>query len=120
VKSAAATVDEYLNGQPEPWRATLVRLREECVTRLTEHAEVMRYGMPSYERDGVAEVSFALQRRHLSLYILNQAALEPQRGRLAGLSVGKGCVRYTRPDQVDFAVVADLLDASANGGEICP
>jgi hypothetical protein len=31
------------------------------------------------------------------------------RDRLAGLSVGKGCVRYRRPDQLDETVVRSIL-----------
>jgi uncharacterized protein YdhG (YjbR/CyaY superfamily) len=120
VRSEANTVEAYIGEQPDRWRPTLVRLREECVARLPEHAEKMRNGMAGYERDGVVEVGFALQRRHLSLYILNQRALVGERSRLAGVSVGKGTVRFARPDQVDFDVVAAMLDASSGGGEICP
>lgn len=36
------------------------------------------------------------------------------RDRLAHLDVGEGCIRYARPDQVDLAVVDDLLRATAD------
>ena len=40
--------------------------------------------------------------------------------RLAGLDCGKGCVRYRRPEQMDFAVIADMLDAiRVRGGPMC-
>jgi hypothetical protein len=34
------------------------------------------------------------------------------RAQLAGLSVGKGCIRYSRPEKIDFAVVEQLLIAT--------
>jgi len=60
----------------------------------------MRYGMPSYLRHDVVEVSFASQKRYISLYILRQAALQANATRLGGLSVGKGCIRFRRPTQI--------------------
>jgi hypothetical protein len=55
------------------------------------------------------EVSFARQARYLSLYILKQPVLDAHRAELHGLSVGKGCVRFRRPDDVDWEVVSALL-----------
>ena len=49
-----------------------------------------------------------------------QDALETQRPFLKGLSVGKGCIRYSRPDKIDFAVVAKLLAATRRSkGKVC-
>jgi hypothetical protein len=45
------------------------------------------------------------------------AAHRPQ---LAGLNVGKGCIRYRRPDQVNFDVVHSMLAATAaRTGPVC-
>ena len=42
------------------------------------------------------------------------------RDRLAGLSVGKGCIRYRRPEQLDLDVVRSILDMTATTtGPIC-
>jgi len=46
------------------------------------------------------------------LYILRQDALESQRKLLTGLSVGKGCIRYSRPGKIGFAVVEKLPAAT--------
>ncbi len=35
------------------------------------------------------------------------------RDRLAGLSVGKGCIRYRRPEQMDLDVVRSILQMTA-------
>jgi hypothetical protein len=42
------------------------------------------------------------------------------RERLAGLSVGKGCVRYRRPEQMDLDVLRSILElTAATRGPIC-
>ena len=79
--------------------------------------EKMEYGMPSYLRDGTVEVAFAKQARHLSLYLAKQGVLDGHRAALAGLSVGKGCIRYRRPDQIDWNVVTDLLAGTRASSE---
>ncbi len=80
----------------------------------------MLYGMPTYLRDGVAEVGWASQKQHLSLYVLRTDVLDSHRERLAGISLGKGCVRYRRADQIDFEVVRSMLEATAvTRGPVC-
>ncbi len=114
MKSAAADVRGYIAEQPVEWQRTLKTLRAACRKHLDGYSEVMAYGMPSYVREGAAEVSFARQAHYLSLYILNKSVLDANRSRLAGLDVGKGCVRYRHPGQLDWDVVADLLVATAS------
>jgi uncharacterized protein YdhG (YjbR/CyaY superfamily) len=120
MKSTASTVAGYIDEQPDEWKPTLRKLRATCRRELPGFTEELRYGMPSYTRDGVVEVSFAAQARHLSLYVLQQPVFDAHRADLAGLSLGKGCIRYRRPDQVEWAVVASLLGATlASEGDIC-
>lgn len=71
----------------------------------------MEYGGPVYQAPGAAEpeVGFASQKHFIGLYILKQSALEAHRAELAGLSVGKGVIRYRRPEQIDWAVVKKLF-----------
>jgi uncharacterized protein YdhG (YjbR/CyaY superfamily) len=114
MKSTAADVRAYIADQPVEWQGTLKTLRAACRKHLDGYSEVMAYGMPSYIRDGAAEVSFAKQAHYLSLYILNKSVLDANRSRFAGLDVGKGCVRYRHPRQLDWDVVTDLLVATAS------
>ena len=77
-----------------------------CRSQLRGYTEGMAYGMPSYEHGGEVEVSFGQQARYLSLYILKQPALDAHRAELDGLSLGKGCVRFRRPGDVNWAVIS--------------
>jgi uncharacterized protein YdhG (YjbR/CyaY superfamily) len=120
LKSAAASVVAYIEEQPKDWQPALRKLRAACRRQLRGYAESMAYGMPSYVRDGQVEVSFGKQAHYLSLYILKKPVLNAHRDELAGLSVGKGCIRYRRPDDVDWDIVYRLLaSTSATTGEIC-
>jgi uncharacterized protein YdhG (YjbR/CyaY superfamily) len=109
MRSSATTVARYIEEQPSDWKPTLERLRAACRRELRGYSEAMQYGMPAYARDGQVEVTFAKQAHYLSLYILNQPVFEAHRDDLAGLSLGKGCIRYRRPDQIDWNVVVRLL-----------
>lgn len=107
--NSASDVSSYIAAAPAERHAALRAIRRLCVDELTGHDEVIRYGMPSYLRDGVVEVSFASQRHHISLYVLKQEVLERHRSELTGLSVGKGVIRYREPATIDLDVVRSLL-----------
>lgn len=120
MQSPAKDVATYIEQLPADRKAALVKLRRLCRKVLKGFVESMAYGMPGYARQGVVEVGFASQKNYISLYILRQEALATQRAALTGLSVGKGCIRYSRPDQIDFAVVEKMLVATrASTGDIC-
>lgn len=113
--SSAPDVDTYLAEVPDECRPVLTALRDTCRAELTGFTETMRYGMPTWERDGETEVAWASQARHLSLYVLRT-----HRESLAGFDVGKGCIRYRRPEQVDLQVVRRMLaDTAATRGPVC-
>ena len=112
VQSDASTVDGYVAALDATWRPTIEHLRERCRSTLSSCDEVMAYGMPTYQQGDKVAIGFALQRRHLSLYVAKKGVLDAQRSKLAGLSLGKGCVRFARPDQVDFEVIDVLLTES--------
>ena len=120
MQSSAKDVDTYLQQAPDERREALTKLRDLCRQVLTGFDESMVYGMPGYSRRGEVEVGFASQKNYISLYLLRQDALEGQRLFLKGLSVGKGCIRYSRPDKIDFAVVEKLLASTRDStGDIC-
>ena len=120
MRSSAATVTGYIAEQPSDWRPTLKKLRAMCRRELEGYTECMAYGMPSYTRGDETEVAFGKQARYLSLYVLKQSVFEAHRADLAGLSLGKGCIRYSRPDQIDWSVVSALLsDTRTSADRVC-
>ena len=122
MNTQATDVSSYLQTVSEDRRPALEQLRQLCRDVLDGYAENMRYGMPSYTRSGAAEpeIAFASQKNYISLYLLNQDVMRANRHLLDGLSVGKGCIRYSRPARIDFEVVKQLLlETRGSSGEIC-
>ncbi len=120
MRSDTSDVDGYLAEAPADRRAVLSEMRELCVRLLAGFDESMRYGMPTYSRDGIAEIAWASQQRYISLYVMRADVLDAHRGQLAGLDVGKGCIRYRSSAAVDFAIVQSMLTAvTASHGPVC-
>ena len=113
-------VTAYIAATPSDRQPAFVALRGLCRERLAGFEEDLRYGLPCYVRDGEAEIGFASRRRYISLYILRTDVLQAHRAALAGLSLGKGCVRYRHADQIDLELVGAMLDmTAASRGPIC-
>ncbi|WP_329385337.1 DUF1801 domain-containing protein [Streptomyces sp. NBC_01351] len=113
VQSSASDVDGYLAELPEARREALTRLRQLCRTELKGFEEVMAYGMPVYERDGVGEIAFASQKQYVSFYLMRTDVREAFAEALAGHDMGKGCLRFRKPESIDFGLLRDLLRATA-------
>ena len=114
MQSKAPDVDSYIAEAPLERQAALRRIRELCLREMPEHREAMAYGMATYARDGRAEFAFASQKQHLSLYLMNPAVAEKHAAALADLDMGKGCIRFRKPDAIDFELLARLLRDTAS------
>ena len=122
MQSSAKTVSACLKEVPAERKATLKQLRELCRATLTGFKESMDYGGPCYSRNGVVEVGFASQKHFIALYILRTDVMRSHRYLLniPGVTLGKGCIRYSRPEKIDFSVVERVLKATAESeGEVC-
>lgn len=122
MQSQAKTVTEYLLEAPEERLAVLKKLRALCRKHLNGFKETMEYGMPSYWREGVAEVGFASQKHFIAFYILRTDVMKAHADQLkgTGISHGKGCIRYSKPGRVDFKVVESMLKATVKSkGQVC-
>ncbi|MEU2497597.1 iron chaperone [Streptomyces pseudogriseolus] len=120
VQSNATDVDACLAEVSDDRKVVLTRLRELCRAELTGFTEVMAYGMPAYERDGVAEIAIASQKQYISFYLMRSDVRDAFAERLAGQDVGKGCLRFRKPERVDLELVRDLLRATAAApGQVC-
>jgi uncharacterized protein YdhG (YjbR/CyaY superfamily) len=120
MQSKARRVDQYLTEVPSERLEALTEIRELCLATLDGYDESMVYGMPSYSKDNVIEVAFASQKSYISLYILKEEVLNEYRDRMKGIDTGKGCIRYTKPEKIDFEIVKQLLVATVKSdAEIC-
>jgi uncharacterized protein YdhG (YjbR/CyaY superfamily) len=122
MQSSAKTVPAYLKEAPPGRRAALKQLRALCRATLTGFKESMAYGGPTYSRNGVVEVGFASQKNFIGLYILRTDVMLAHRYMLniPGVTLGKGAIRYSKPEKIDFKVVEKMLRATVEStGEVC-
>ena len=122
MQSTAKDVTSYLEEIPVERRAALEEIRRLCLSTLKGFEESMMYGGPVYSRNGVAEVGFASQKHFIGLYILRTDVMNAHRDMLniKGVSLGKGCIRYSKPEKIDFDVVKSMLKATVlSTGEVC-
>ncbi len=116
MQSTALNVDAYLAETPPERRKVLTAIRDLCRTHFPDCVEAMTYGMPTYTCDDGSGVAFASQKQYISIYV-DPRVLKAHRDELRGASCGKSCLRYTRPEKVDLALVATLLKESVSA---CP
>ncbi|MCP3929776.1 MAG: DUF1801 domain-containing protein [Bacteroidetes bacterium] len=109
MKSEAKTVGDYLLEVPEKRIQALNKLRQLCLKHLPEHEESMVYKMPSYMCEGQVEVAFASQKQHICVYILKHEVMLNNKEQLKGINHGKGCIRFSNPDKIDYQLITDLL-----------
>ena len=122
MQSSAKTVTAYLKEVPAERRAALKKLRDLCHATLTGFKETMEYGGPCYSRAGVVEVGFSSQKNFIGLYILRTDVMNAHKDQLKvkGVTVGKGVIRYSKPERIDFKVVESMLRATAESrGVVC-
>ena len=122
MQSAAKTVPAYIKESAAERRDVLSRLRAVCRAELNGFKESMAYGMPGYSRDGVVEVGFASQKNFIALYILRTDVMRSHRYmfNVPGVTLGKGCIRYSKPEKIDFGVVEKILRATQEStGPVC-
>jgi uncharacterized protein YdhG (YjbR/CyaY superfamily) len=109
VQSKALTVDDYLAEASLERAPFLRKLREIARRVLVDHDEQMKYGMPAYVRNGQAAFAFANQVQYVALYVTKTDVLAKNAAALAGIDHGKGCIRFRKPEKIDWALVEKLL-----------
>ncbi len=121
MQSDAKTVAEYMKTVPKERQAALKKIRKLARASLKGYKESMQYGGPTYSRNGVAEVGFFSQKHFIGVYVLNKEVLDKHRHEFTGASVGKGAIRYSNPDKIDFDLIKRVFEeTSASDSAICP
>jgi len=108
VQSKAASVDDFMVEVSPDRRPALDRLRALCRDTFGAEHELMTFGMPAYGDPKTPWIAFNSQKQYIALYA-GQGAVDAFGPRLGVASCGKGCIRWRKPDQMDFDVIADLL-----------
>ena len=117
MQSKAPNVAAYLEEAPEDRRPVLEKLRGLCRKVLAGYEESMEWGMAAYKKDGTAEVAFASQKNYIAIYFLKSRVLRANKALLPGVDMGKGCLRFPKPERIDLGVIEKLLRSTVENEE---
>ena len=102
----AETPADYVAQVPDGQKVLLETLRKAILRDHPDVVEGLRYGMLDYP--GLANL--AAQKAYVALYV-KPSVLARFKSRFPGVSCGKSCLRFKRPEQVNAEALADLLRA---------
>jgi uncharacterized protein YdhG (YjbR/CyaY superfamily) len=100
-------------------QADLQQLRQIIRGTVPEAEEMIQYNMPYYTYHGML-CAFASQKRYMSFYLLNGEIVEKNRHLLAGLNVGKGCIRFKDIGVLPEPTIRAMLREAATANETRP
>ena len=108
--SDAESVEEYLEQLPDDWRReTLQDLRSIISQEAPNLSEVIHYKMLGYCLEGDFAFHLNVQRNYVSYYVGDASSIDPTGELLEGLSVGKGCIRFTKTKAVGETKIRQFI-----------
>lgn len=129
VRSAAKTVEEYLESLPTDRQEIIKQVRNVILANLPKgYMEIMQYGMISYvvpfsilpktyKNQPLSYVALASQKNYISLYLMGvygDPATEKrfqEQFEAAGkkLNMGKSCVRFKKIEELPLDVIGNTI-----------
>lgn len=133
MQSNARTVEDYLTGVPEERKDAVNSLRKTIKENLPKgFSEAISYGMVGYgvphsiypagyhcdPRQALPFVSFASQKNFIALYhmgiyampkLLDWFTAEFPKHSKKKLDMGKSCIRFKKPEDIPFKLIAELM-----------
>lgn len=107
-------VDEYLAHLAPNRQAALTELRSLIFDTAPGAVENFQYRMPTYWYEGESLCALASQKHYMSLY-MNVELVEKHREELAGLDVGKSCIRFRKLEKLPLDTVRAILQETVQG-----
>ncbi|HAA14433.1 MAG TPA: DUF1801 domain-containing protein [Cytophagales bacterium] len=96
-----ATPTEYLDALDADWRKEkLLEIRSLIQEKGTQLEEAIQYKMLSYTEAGHPVFHLNAQKSYVGLYVGTINKIDPDRQLLAGLDMGKGCIRIKKKNAV--------------------
>lgn len=117
------TPEQYLEALEPDWRRdTLLSLRELIRSHAPELVEGIAYKMLAFTDKSGEGFALNAQKHYVSLYVGNARKIDPDGSLLAGLDVGKGCIRFKKTQPVSStridAFIARAVELSRQGVDL--
>lgn len=104
------TPDDYVAQLADDWRRpTLLAIRDLIREAAPELAECIRYKMLAYADGGEPVFCLNAQKQYVSLYVGNAGKVDADGQLLAGLNVGKGCIRFGKSVDVSATRIDEFI-----------
>ena len=103
-------VDEYLEGAPEPQRATLDALRQTLREILPDADQALSYGVPAFRMEGKVIAGYAYFKNHCSYLPHSGSVLPELANELQPYEWSKGTLKYPIDEPLPRSLVARLVE----------
>jgi uncharacterized protein YdhG (YjbR/CyaY superfamily) len=107
-KPAFASIDEYLDSQPQAVRALLHHVREAIRAAIPSAEEAV-----AFKQDGRAVLHFAGWKEHYSLYPATTRVVNALRAELARYEIDHGTIRFPLSEPVPRALIMSIAQLRA-------
>jgi len=105
------TPQEYLAALDDDWRREkLQELRTLINADGTGLVEGIHYKMLSYSDERGIVFGLNAQKDYVSLYVGDASKVDPDGRLLSGISVGKGCVRFTKSTTIAATPIEEFVE----------
>ncbi|RJP32877.1 MAG: hypothetical protein C4536_05405 [Actinobacteria bacterium] len=103
-------VDDYLAAVPEEARAALADLRATIIAAAPQAVETLKYQIPVYKYHGDL-VGFAVQKNHLSFYVMSPDLVRARAADIKGFNVSGGTIHFSPERPLPAPLVKKLVKA---------
>ncbi|MFZ0013964.1 MAG: DUF1801 domain-containing protein [Acidimicrobiia bacterium] len=103
------TVDEYLDGAPEPHGSTLRQIRSTLRDLMPEATETISYGMPAFKERGKAIAGYAYFKNHCSYFPHSGSVLPVLADELDGYDWSDGTLRFATDQPLPPGLIERLV-----------
>ena len=102
------TVDEYIEGFPDPARKRLGELRGLSRAHAPEATETLKWGAPAYSVETILFI-FAGYTKHANV-VFTPSTREAFAGELSGFRTGKGSVQISYTDPIPAELLGRMIE----------
>ena len=106
----STTIDEYLEGAPEPQRSTLDALRRTLCEILPDSDQALSYGVPAFKVEGKAVAGYAYFKNHCSYFPHSGSVLPELADELRHYEWSKGTLKFPVDEPLPRSLVVRLVE----------
>jgi uncharacterized protein YdhG (YjbR/CyaY superfamily) len=110
MKTAPATVDDYLFSLPDEQKKALQKLRTMLKSVAPKAEETISSGIPALRYEGKYLVSFGAAKQHVALYVMRGHALHLLKDDLTAYDTSNTVVRFSPKDSLPTTLVKKIVN----------